>query len=241
MGATMAVPASCSPKRTPCARTPPARAECPGSLTPCFDRRWKNWSVTPWPRHQRQHQNGAARWPKSPTTNAQGRRVPGHCGLLLLCSPRGATADPPGSRGSPVCPSLARAATPLTRLPADLQALLHRPEVVEVPPAAAVGKELASPRERVVGVAKKASPARARHGREVTDITREHGDGGDSTTQLVAPTSGTCDRRQAAEAAAGEAALLAARTVGVIGAGVVAGGEGLQHLSLGADARFGYG
>lgn len=45
--------------------------------------------------------------------------------------------------------------------------------------------------------------------------------------------------RQAAKATAREAALVAARTVGVIGAGVVAGGKGLQHLSLGADAWFG--
>lgn len=47
---------------------------------------------------------------------------------------------------------------------------------------------------------------------------------------------GSFVRRQAAEATTREAALVAARTVGVISAGVVAGGKGLQHLSLGADA-----
>lgn len=152
--------------------------------------------------------------------------------------------QPSLAQSSPTWPS---AAPPLTLLLADLLALLHRLEVVGVPPAAAVGERLAGPRGRVVGIVTEASPARARHGREVTDVTRGHGAVGGSRTQLVAPASGqerdrgTSLRRQAAEATAREAALLAVGTVRVVSAGAFAGGKGVQHLSLGADARFGCG
>lgn len=82
---------------------------------------------------------------------------------------RPARSGCPAAGRQPCTPTSAQI-PPLTCLLADLLALLHRVKVVGVPLAATVDEGLAGPCGRVVGIVMEAPPARARHGREVTDV-----------------------------------------------------------------------
>lgn len=166
-------------------------------------------------------------------TAARPPPTPPRSWLRSNAAPRSHPATSPwagAAQSSPVQPSPAQR-PPLTPL-ADPLALPQGLEVVGVPSAAAVQERPARARGRVVGVAIEEPPARAVLRGQVADVTLEHGAGDESRTLAAAPApaqqggSGAVAlpsvRGHAAEAAAREAALFSAGTVGVIAAGAVA-------------------